>query len=178
MTSLQSRILSLHLHFLSLQLLLVPQEEAMGFREDIQKRIEKKQAELIDQERAYERDRAASLAYIQALQDMLKSLPREPTDMSADKIFRKGSAMARAREMILAANRPLHISEILRELGKTNDHNARASLSGALGAYVRRGEIFARPKPNTFGLVELGHHEAHASAEEEPPEDFGSLKAS
>jgi len=149
----------------------------MGFREDIQRKIEKKQAELLEQERAFERDRAASLAYLQALQDMLKVLPREPMDVSANKIVRQGSAMARTRDMILAAKRPLHITEILQQLGKANDRKARASLSGALGAYVRRGEIFVRPKPNTFGLVELGHHEFEL-AEEEPPSDFGSLKAS
>ena len=147
----------------------------MGFREDILKKIERKQAEQLEQERAFERERAASLAYLQALQDMLKSLPREPTEIGADKIFRQGSAMARTRELILAAKRPLHIGEILTALGKTNDHNARASISGALGAYVRRGEVFTRPRPNTFGLDELGHHE---SADELPPEDFGSLKAS
>jgi hypothetical protein len=33
-----------------------------------------------------------------------------------------------------------------------------------LAAYVRRGEIFTRPSPNTFGLLELGHdNEADAS---------------
>lgn len=148
----------------------------MGFREDIQKKIERKQTELLEQERAFERDRAATLAYIQALQDMLKSLPREMTDANADKIFRPGSAVARTREMILAANRPLRIAEILSGLGKADDHNARASISGALGAYVRKGEVFTRPRPNTFGLVELGHHDVETV--EEPPADFGSLKAS
>jgi hypothetical protein len=150
----------------------------MGLREDLQRKIDKKQADLVDRERAYQMEQAAALAYIQALQDTLKGLPRELSDVSADKIFRKGSAMARTREMILAAKRPLHISEILKELGRTNDKNARASISGALGAYVRKGEVFVRPKPNTFGLAELGHHNLADEAEDEPPADFGSFKAS
>jgi hypothetical protein len=150
----------------------------MGFREDIQKKIEKKQAELAEQERAFERDQAASAAYIQALQDILKGLPREPSEVSADRIFRPGSIMAQTREMILAAKHPLHISEILRQLGKT-EKGARASVSGALGAYVRRGEVFVRPKPNTFGLAELGHsNDMESTADVEPPADFGTLKAS
>jgi hypothetical protein len=148
----------------------------MGLREDIQKRIEKKQAELIEQERAFERDRAATLAYIQALQDMLKSLPREAAEASAEKLFRRGSAMARTRDMILAAKRPLHITEILAGLGRPDDTASRASITGALGAYVRKGEVFTRPRPNTFGLVELGHHQV--AGDDEPPPDFGSLSPS
>jgi hypothetical protein len=147
----------------------------MGLREDLQKKIDKKNAEVAERERFFEIERAAALAYIQALQDTLKSLPREVTEAGAGKIFRRGSTVARTREMILAANRPLHISEILSGLGRPNDHNARASLSGALGAYVRRGEVFTRPRPNTFGLVELGHTEV---SEDEPPADFGTVRAS
>lgn len=148
----------------------------MGFREDIQKKIERKQAELLEQERAFEIDRAGAIAYIQAMQDILKTLPRAVVDGSADITFRPGSAIARTRDMILAAKRPMPITEILSGLGKANDHNARASISGALGAYVRRGEVFTRPRPNTFGLVELGHHDL--PVEDEPPADFGSLAAS
>ena len=70
----------------------------------------------------------------------------------------------------------MHISEILSALGRANEHNARASISGALGAYVRKGEIFVRPKPNTFGLIELGHHESGDAPEEEPPANFGALE--
>ena len=149
----------------------------MGFREEIQKKIEKKQAERLDVYRRFERDRAAADAYIQALQEMLKALPRESSDVSTGRIFRRGSVTAQTREMILAAQRPLHITEILQQLGKT-EKSARASVSGALGAYVRRGEIFVRPKPNTFGLIELGHKDMASVAETEPPEDFGDMKAS
>lgn len=146
----------------------------MGLREDILKKIEKKQAELLERERSFEIERASVLAYVQALQDTLKSLPRETTEGSADRIFRRGSAMALTRGMILSQKRPLHITEILSGLGKPDDHKARASITGAIGAYVRRGEVFTRPRPNTFGLVELGHNAT--SDEEEPPADFGSLE--
>jgi hypothetical protein len=33
----------------------------------------------------------------------------------------------------------------------------RSALSGSIAAYVRKGEIFTRPAPNTFGLLELGN---------------------
>jgi hypothetical protein len=39
---------------------------------------------------------------------------------------------------------------------------------------VRKGEIFTRPSPNTFGLIELGHdNEDDANPESEPPVNFG-----
>jgi len=149
----------------------------MGLREDIQRKIERKQAELLEQERNFDLQRAGALAYIQALQDTLKVIPREPT-VTAERTFREGSAIGKTREMIVAAKRPLHINEILNGLGKPNERGARASVVGALGAYVRRGEVFVRTAPNTFGLIELGHHTSSAPEEDEPPADFGALKAS
>ena len=44
----------------------------------------------------------------------------------------------------------------------------------SLAAYVRKGEIFTRSGPNTFGLIELGHvNENKANPEHEPPAGFG-----
>jgi hypothetical protein len=142
----------------------------MALRDDIQRKIEKKQAELLESERTYAIGRAAALAYIQALQDTLKSLPREPNNENPAKTLRPGSAVARARELILIAKRPMHLTELLKGLGRPVDNNTRASLTGALGAYVRRNEVFTRPQPNTFGLIELGHDDTRA---DEPPDDFG-----
>ena len=53
------------------------------------------------------------------------------------------------------SGKPLHISDLLVALGKETDHDNRAALSGSLSAYVRKHEIFTRPAPNTFGLVEF-----------------------
>ena len=47
------------------------------------------------------------------------------------------------------------------------------SLASSLAAYVRRGEIFSRPAPNTFGLLELGHLGGEEA--EEPPSGFGKV---
>src|SRR6185295_14338559 len=70
---------SLTLHTLSHQVTLcaAARGEVMGLREDIQRKIERKQAELLEQERNFDLQRAGALAYIQALQDMLKVIPRE-----------------------------------------------------------------------------------------------------
>jgi hypothetical protein len=124
--------------------------------------------------RDLEKQLAAATAYLQALQDSLRLLPREPLagKSGADQVLRPGSAVAKARDAILKAGKPLHISELLKILGRPVDKNSRVSLSGSLSGYAKRGEIFTRPAPNTFGLIELNHNEM---PEEEPPQDFGNL---
>lgn len=75
--------------------------------------------------------------------------------------------MAKARDALLKEAKPLHIDDLLKAIGKTKEH--KASVSGSLGNYVRKNEIFTRPAPNTFGLKEFDE----SQPEEEPPEDFG-----
>jgi len=142
----------------------------MKFRDDLLKRIEKKELEIRD----LEKQLAAANAYLQALQETVRILPKEPlgSPMSPAQVLRPGSAVAKAREAILKAGKPLHITELLKALGRPVDKNSRVSLSGSLSGYVKRNEIFTRPAPNTFGLIELNHSEM---PEDEPPEDFGSL---
>jgi hypothetical protein len=144
----------------------------MSFREEIQRKIEKKQAEWFEFEREFERQRAAAEAYIQALQDVLKSLPRDANDAKPETYLRAGGAMARTRELILSQRRPLHVNDILKGLGKPVERGVRASLSTSLNTYARRGEVFVRTAPSTFGLLELGHG---AVTETEPPAGFGRL---
>ena len=62
-------------------------------------------------------------------------------------------------------------------MGKKVTRDTKASLAGSLAAYVRKGEIFTRPAPNTYGLVELGHNEHEDELEEQPPTGFGSSNA-
>ena len=122
-----------------------------------------------------DRIRAAKI-YVQALQDVLTAIGRDKDDgQMSDSLLRTGSSVALAREAILRAGKPVHISDLLSVLGKGVTKETRASLSSSLAAYVRRGEIFTRPAPNTFGLAEMGHtEEEHHSSE--PPPDFGVTK--
>lgn len=142
----------------------------MKFRDDLQKRIEKKELEI----RELEKQLAAANAYLQALQETIRMLPKEPRSGQSlpTQILRPGSGVAKVREAIIKAGKPLHITELLKALGRPVDKNSRVSLSGSLSGYVKRNEIFTRPAPNTFGLIELNHSQM---PEDEPPEDFGSL---
>ena len=53
-------------------------------------------------------------------------------------------------------------------IGKSTSKKDRSALSGSLGWYVRRHEIFTRTAPNTFALIGM-----ELNSEEEPPDDFG-----
>jgi hypothetical protein len=139
-------------------------------RRKIEDRLKRKEHEI----RQLEAQINETRIYIQALQDVLKLLPRDKEgEESAEAILRPGSAVARAREAILRRGTPMHLSDLLRDMGLAVSPEARASLGGSLSAYVRRGEIFSRPAPNTFGLTELGH--GADTTKREPPENFGAL---
>jgi hypothetical protein len=144
----------------------------MGESGIIQDRIRKKEAEIQTLE---DRLRAAKI-YLQALQDVLAAVERDVGPPLADAL-RTGSSVAQAREAILRAGKPVHVSDLLAALGKDVTKETRASLASSLAAYVRKGEVFTRPAPNTFGLVELGHATEPEQTEAEPPSDFGRPKA-
>ena len=109
--------------------------------------------------------------YLQALQDVLKRFPRDDVrDASPISMLRPGSMVAQARNMILKEGKPLHVDEILAGQGKDLTRKNRTALGSSLSAYVRKGIIFTRTAPNTFGLMEM---EKSVSEQPEPPPDFG-----
>jgi hypothetical protein len=149
----------------------------MGIRKEIERKIEKKEHDMLELQQETTIRLREGRAYVQALQESLKLLPKESFE-EPTVTLRPGSAVAKARDAITAAGKPLHVSEILKVLGKPITPVGKAGLSGSLAWYVRKGEIFTRPAPNTFGLVELnGTKEATKrvsdSKGDEPPENFG-----
>lgn len=137
----------------------------MGFREKIEDRIRRKQQEI----REYETRIAEASAYIEGLQDALRLLPRESSDISYDTTIRSGSRISKSMELLKREGRPMHVTEILKGIGVEPSKKERVSLSGSLGAYVRRNEVFSRPAPNVFGLIGMEYD----SPSQEPPAGFG-----
>jgi len=137
----------------------------MGIRQDFERRITKKQQEIADLELQI-RD---AKSYLQALQDSLKLLPRDGTaGISPDADLRPGSALAKARDVIRKAGKPMHINDILVGVGKAVDKKNKVSLAGSLGNYARKQEIFSKTAPNTFGLKEFDY-----PTEDQLPKTFG-----
>jgi hypothetical protein len=146
----------------------------MTERDRIEDRLRKKEHEI----QVFEERLKAARVYVQALRDVLKLLDDEPAESSpADSVLRSGSAVAQARDVILRRGEPVHIVELLEALGKEPTRESRASLTSSLSAYVRRHEIFTRPGPNTFGLIELGRSSMDAGRGDEPPRGFGQIPA-
>jgi hypothetical protein len=144
----------------------------MDDRQKIQDRLKKKGQEIQGLE---ERLRTAR-TYVTALQDILKLLgsneqEREPPVSRT--ILRAGSSVDQARQAILKSGAPVHISALADAIGQ-DTREGRISLASSIAAYVRKGEIFTRPAPNTFGLVELGH-KTTVEHNEGPPAGFGQL---
>lgn len=139
----------------------------MGIREKFDERIKRKEAEI----QGLENQIREAKAYLQALQDSLKFLPREEkahgSIVSVESILRPNSNIYKTYELLKKTGGALQIDEILKGIGKDTSKKEKVSLAGSLGWYVRRKEIFTRPAPNTFGLI------GKVEQLEEPPEDFG-----
>ena len=143
----------------------------MGLREELAKRVERKQQEIQELELKI---REAN-AYVQGLQDTLKLLPKETANgqPAGPVTLRAGSDVARTQEAIRKAGKSLHLLEILKAIGKPQDKKNRLALAGSLSRYARSGQVFVKTGPNTFGLLELGSR-PDANGTAEPPDDFGT----
>jgi hypothetical protein len=151
----------------------------MGARENLQRLADRKTQEISDLHRQID----MANAYLQAIQDSIKALPRElPLQVNAEDAsgLRPGTLLARAREALQKNGKPMHINALLEAIGLDNTKSARVSLVGSLGAYVRKGTIFVRPGPNIFGLV--GMQLPTATSDEGPfsglPDSFGEVSQS
>ena len=123
----------------------------MSIRSELLKRIEKKQAEIKEHE---DRIREAT-AYLQGLQDTLKLIPKDEDVGTQDVALRHGSNIAKARDALMAARKPLHITEILKAIGQPTDKKHRLALGGSIASYARKNAVFTKTAPNTFGLLEF-----------------------
>jgi len=134
----------------------------MGMREKLDEKIKRKEQEILE----FEAKIREARAYIQALHEAAKLLPREEAkNGNAETMLRPGGSAYKAFKALQEAGRPLHIKDILKAIGIPNNKTNRISLGGTLARYSRNNDIFKRTAPNTFALLEGG--------DEEPPENFG-----
>lgn len=138
--------------------------------------IEAQLAKKISEVEGLEEKLKTAKVYIKALEDVLKAIEKGGDSPAADGdvTLRKGSLVARARDVILERGTPIYIDDLLEALGREVSRESKASLTGSLAAYVRKEEIFTRPAPSTFGLIELEHFEVE-EADSAPPPGFGSV---
>jgi hypothetical protein len=137
----------------------------MTTRQRIEERIRKKEQEIQEHEN-HIRD---AKIYIEALKETLKMLPRDGVEEeSSETKIKPGSKIGKVYELLKHTGRPMHVGDLLLGIGEQNTKENRLSLSGSLGFYVRKNDVFSRPRPNTFGLIS-----SNGQPENEPPADFG-----
>jgi len=137
----------------------------MSSRNAIERMIEKAEEEQASLRKQIE----LKDSYIQGLKDTLRHFPKGQEKSNGRTTLRPGSDIAKAREIILKDGKPMHIADIVKRLGKEVTKQNKASLSSYIGSFVRNGEYFTRPAPNTFGIVEFEENREAA----EPPPEFG-----
>jgi hypothetical protein len=127
----------------------------------IDRTIRKKQQEIADFKAQIEqlqlRIRDAT-TYIQAMEDSKRMHRKDDgteheAGNEAPVTLKDGSALALARDIILMAGKPLHVDEILRQMGKDVNKKTRTSLAGSLAGYARDKRVFEKTGANTFGVL-------------------------
>lgn len=126
-------------------------------REFIERRIKKQQESIRSLEETIatiRMDQRARAAVIEELELILKQLPKD-TGPNGGPVLRRGTDVYKARETLLMAGKPLHIKDLLEQMGEFEPtREQKRSLSAQLSAYANKGEIFVRPQRATFGLLD------------------------
>lgn len=138
--------------------------------------VEQKLAKKLTEVQSLEDKLRTARIYLLALQDVLRAIESDDLVEAVevdDRTLRKGSMIEQARSAILKFGKPVYIDDLLLSLGKEVTRETKASLAGSLAAYVRREEVFTRPAPSTFGVVEFGAETPPKTATSEPPSSFG-----
>ena len=140
----------------------------MGIKQRLEEKIKKKEQEIIE----WETNIREAKAYIQAVNETIKLLPREETKSSTpENLLRPGASAYKALQALKASDEPMHIIALLKAIKMENSKKNRISLGATLSRYSRNGEIFKKTAPNTFGLVEKNYQ-----GQDEPPDNFGVLE--
>ncbi|SRR5712692_5770150 len=135
----------------------------MGIKEKLEDKIQRKGQEILE----FNAKIREAQAYIQALQEAAKLMPREEArNGGGEAALRPGGSAHKAFHALKSAGKPLHVTEILKAIGMPNTKNNRLALGGTLARYARNKLIFDKTAPNTFTVL---NHES----QEEPPDDFG-----
>ena len=142
----------------------------MSLRRKFERKVREKEQEI----HGLENKLMEARAYMQAMQDAIRLVPVEGHgdngESSSERVIKAGSAMEVAMKALREAGKAMHIMDLLKAMGREPTGENRASVGSSIAAYVRKGEIFTRPAPNTFGLAEW----RQPTAESVPPDDFGT----
>jgi hypothetical protein len=146
----------------------------MGLRDEFLRKIQKKQAEIVELKTTIRMAEAA----LEAWQESYRLLPKEGAEAAVEtgpSSLRRGSGVSKAYNVLRRNGQVMHISALLEGIGKKSTRSNTAGLASSIRAYANRGQIFTKPAPNTYGLVEWGasgNVVPESDAEEKTPDIF------
>lgn len=131
----------------------------LTMRKDIEKRLKKKvteKKEIAVRIAGLNAENLAVDAVIAELESILRMMPKDMDSDDDSKDLRDGTEVYLAREVLQTEQKPLHVSVLVEKMGFESTAKRKHSIASQLASYVRRGEVFTRPAPNTFGLFDYG----------------------
>ncbi len=120
----------------------------MSARSDIERRIEKEKQKLLELRAQIDK----SEHFVLGLQEALKFVPQDSHGPQQRAVLQPGSAVKKAEELLRQTGKPMHMTDIVKGIG--NPVDSQPSLVSSISRYVKKGVIFKRLGPNTYGLLE------------------------
>ena len=139
-----------------------------GLKQKLADKIRRKELDLQDLETQIREGKA----YIQALNETLKVIPREGVTGGIESL-RKGSIADKAKRAIEAHGAPMHVDELVESMKLKSTTKSKRSVAGTLASYARKEEVFTRTAPNTFGLIKM---QPESNPERGEPEEGDGLR--
>ena len=121
---------------------------------------------------------AGKEAFIRGLENADSFMPSDEEGNGSTEL-RPGSNVAKARDVLKKAGKPIHIKNILPLIGLEVTTRNQRSVANSIRAYVRKNLIFKRTGPATFGLIndddpQEGRLGYCADDIPPPPEDYNT----
>ncbi|HUP60216.1 MAG TPA: hypothetical protein VNA69_07335 [Thermoanaerobaculia bacterium] len=101
-----------------------------------------------------EAELSAARAYVRLLENRLNAAGKRLQELPEE----SDDPIVAVRRVILEAGQPVFIDDILVALGRPMTRDSREQIRRLLLPWIRRGEVFTRPRPSMFGLTELERH--------------------
>ena len=139
----------------------------MALKDDLSRRVGKKRQEIA----ALEQQIMAAKAYLQAMDEALRLAERTNSPTATRRRasgLRSGSMPANAYPVLKQAGHPMYLVALLDAMKVPLTAKNKRTLASSLSAYARKKDVFTRPRPNTFGLIEFKENAGGGSSLDEP----------
>ena len=139
----------------------------MALKDELSRRVGKKRQEIA----ALEQQIMTARAYLQAMDEALRLAERTNSPTATRRRasgLRNGSMPANAYPVLKQAGHPMYLIALLDAMKVPQTAKNKRTLASSLSAYARKKDVFTRPRPNTFGLIEFEENAGGGSSLDKP----------